>query len=118
MTASTPFALTGTWTSVNRSVAEFNADMLLSNTAASDIRWARTESGSLPEITPREAHLLRPGRSQMVPVNTGGALWMAGSPRGRSVVDVFDRAAIASPRTADRDELVDEVSAGESGSEG
>ena len=90
MTASTPFALTGTWTSVNRSVAEFNADMLLSNTAASDIRWARTESGSLPEITPREAHLLRPGRSQMVPVNTGGALWMAGSPRGLVVGVPFE----------------------------
>ena len=34
MTASTPFALTGTWTSVNRRVAEFNADILLSNRLA------------------------------------------------------------------------------------
>lgn len=86
---STPFSLTEAWSETNSYTAAETCAALLSNTSASDIRWARGPDSAAPGVEPSRAHLLRPGRSQSVPLELGETLWMAGSPQGYSVVDVF-----------------------------
>ncbi len=114
---STPFRLTDGWTEMNRYAADKTCEMLISNTSASDIRWARSPDGSAPVIAPRRAHLLRPGRNQRIPLTDGETLWMAGSPVGATTVDIFEAATLPDGGTGtveampDREELVNQVAA-------
>ena len=87
---STPYTLTPAWTPTNSHPAVDICEMLVSNTASTDIRWARTPAETQPALEPRKAHLLRPGRSQVVRCDVGETLWLAGSPKGRAVIDVFE----------------------------
>ena len=113
---STPFRLTDGWTEVNRYTADKACEMLLSNTSATDIRWARSPSTSAPAIAPRRAHLLRPGPNQRIPLTDGETLWMAGSPAGATTVDIFETSSLiegtndAPTSMTSRDELVTQVS--------
>lgn len=86
---STPYTLTSDWSVTNACVALASCDMLLSNAAATDIRWARAGDVAAPTLEPHQAHILRPGRSVTVQLDAGEAIWMAGSPKGRAVVDSF-----------------------------
>lgn len=122
---STPFRLTDGWTEVNRYTADKSCEMLISNTSASDIRWARSPDATAPVIAPRRAHLLRPGRNQRIPLTDGETLWMAGSPVGATTVDIFEAATLIEgggtgtvEAMPDRDELVTQVEAATEWSDG
>ncbi|QEW23946.1 hypothetical protein LA6_006184 (plasmid) [Marinibacterium anthonyi] len=114
---SMPFTLTAAWTEENRYAAVDACEMLLSNTSASDLRWARTTGPAAPSITPLQAHLLHPGNSLSVPLAEGETLWVAGGPPGSAVADVFDRVAASDNMLVSRAALVS-LAAASQGSEG
>ena len=102
------YSLEGEWTETNRHIAAEDCAALLSNASGHDIRWARTLDSLPPPFAPASAHILRPGGTQEIPLTDGEILWMAGSPNGNSVVDVYsdkDDTGGATAMPATRSEL-------------
>ncbi|MGV6848814.1 MAG: hypothetical protein ACWA5A_10830 [Marinibacterium sp.] len=106
---STPFSLTETWSVTNSLTVSQSSEALISNVSASDLRWARSPDASAPAFGPGDAHLLRPGRSQRVPLAAGQSLWLAGSAGGRAIVDLED---LAETMLRTRADLVARVAGG------
>lgn len=98
---STAFSLTNAWTPANAFTAPQDGEVLLSNASADNLRWVRGAGSTAPAIAPGQAYLLRPGRSQTVPLAAGQTLWLAGRPGGGAAVDLFPNGQAAPTSRAD-----------------
>lgn len=85
----TAYTLTPDWTATNRFDVAEASTLLLNNTCAFDIHWARTPSTAPPGNAPLASALLRPGESIRVLLAPGDSLWMAAHSGGTAVIDQF-----------------------------
>ncbi|WP_428926452.1 hypothetical protein [Marinibacterium sp. SX1] len=83
------YTLTSDWTTANRFDVTGDRDVLVSNTCAFDIRWARTSGPDTPATAPAMSHLLRPGQSMSLSLRSGQAIWLAALPGGTALVEDF-----------------------------
>ena len=85
----TAYDLTPDWNAANRYDVTTAATLLMTNTSAYDIRWARTADIPQPLLDPQVAAMLRSGESISLSIPGGQSLWLAAHPRGSVAVDVF-----------------------------
>lgn len=77
--ASTPYdTLTADWSATNRYTANTAVDILLSNPSSGIVYFALTSDDTMPALSAKRAHPLRPKSGQPMQLSIGERLWIAG----------------------------------------